>query len=119
MDRIGASKVMRSTYEVSTALPDLSAVALAELTAQSATLGQAVLRAVPGRQVVLKVQSRCDLSCDHCYVYEAADQSWRGRPRVISDDIVEQTERRIAEHAVVHRLPEVQAVLHGERAGRR
>ena len=29
-------------------------------------------------QFVLKVNSRCNLACDHCYVYEAADQSWRG-----------------------------------------
>lgn len=41
---------MRSTDEVSTALPDLNAVALAELTAQSATLSQAVLRAFPESQ---------------------------------------------------------------------
>lgn len=56
MDTIGASKVMRSTDEVSTALPDLSAVALAELTAQSATLGQAVLRAFHGSQEACPAQ---------------------------------------------------------------
>ena len=32
---------------------------------------------VPLSQIVLKIHSRCDLACDHCYVYEAADQSWR------------------------------------------
>jgi uncharacterized protein len=68
---------------------------------------------VPLSQVVLKVQSLCDLSCDHCYVYEAADQSWRTRPKVISDEVVAQAGRRIAEHAVQHALPEVQVVLHG------
>jgi uncharacterized protein len=68
---------------------------------------------VPLSQFVLKVHSRCDLACDHCYVYEAADQSWRGRPTVISDGVVTQTARRIAEHAVAHRLPAVQVVLHG------
>lgn len=69
--------------------------------------------AVPLSQVVLKVHSRCDLACDHCYVYEAADQSWRGRPKVIADDVVSQAARRIAEHAAAHALPEVQVVLHG------
>ena len=34
---------------------------------------------VPLSQIVLKIHSRCDLACDHCYAYEAADQSWRGR----------------------------------------
>ena len=69
--------------------------------------------AVPLCQIVLKVHSRCDLACDHCYVYEAADQSWRGRPKVIADDVVSQAARRIAEHAAAHALPEVQVVLHG------
>ena len=68
---------------------------------------------VPLSQVVLKVQSLCDLSCDHCYVYEAADQSWRTRPKVISDKVVAQAGRRIAEHAAAHSLAEVQVVLHG------
>ena len=35
---------------------------------------------MPFRQFILKVHSRCDLACDHCYVYEHADQSWRGAP---------------------------------------
>jgi uncharacterized protein len=68
---------------------------------------------VPLSQFVLKVHSRCDLACDHCYVYEAADQSWRGRPVVISDEVAAQTAQRIAEHARVHALKTVQVVLHG------
>src|ERR1700735_4209930 len=67
----------------------------------------------PLSNFVLKVHSRCDLACDHCYVYEAADQSWRGRPLAISDEVVTQTARRIAEHARSHRLDAVQVVLHG------
>jgi uncharacterized protein len=67
----------------------------------------------PLSQFVLKVHSRCDLACDHCYVYEAADQSWRGRPVVISDEVISRTAERIAEHATSHRLPGVQVVLHG------
>jgi uncharacterized protein len=69
--------------------------------------------AVPVGQVVLKVHSRCDLACDHCYVYEAADQSWRGRPLVIADHVVSQAAERIAEHVAARDLPEVQVVLHG------
>jgi uncharacterized protein len=36
--------------------------------------------AVPLCQFAPKVHSCCDLGCDHCYVYQRADQSWRGRP---------------------------------------
>ena len=68
---------------------------------------------VPLSQIVLKVHSRCDLACDHCYVYEAADQSWRGRPMVISDEVIAQAARRIADHAAAHALPAVQVILHG------
>ncbi len=70
-------------------------------------------RVVPFRQFVLKVCSRCDLACDHCYVYEHADQSWRRRPKVISAETVAAAAGRIAEHARDHALPEVRVILHG------
>ncbi|QRV26878.1 FxsB family radical SAM/SPASM domain protein [Streptomyces californicus] len=68
---------------------------------------------VPFREFVLKVHSRCDLACDHCYVYEHADQSWLTRPKVISDEAVSRTARRLAEHATTHALPSVTVILHG------
>ncbi|MFC8675861.1 FxsB family cyclophane-forming radical SAM/SPASM peptide maturase [Streptomyces griseorubiginosus] len=67
----------------------------------------------PLSQFVLKMHSRCDLACDHCYVYEHADQSWRGRPVVVSDEVLELTAQRIAEHVRAHRLDFVHVVLHG------
>lgn len=69
--------------------------------------------ALPIPQYVLKVHSRCDLACDHCYVYEHADQSWRDKPRVIAPRTVDAAARRIAEHATAHGLAEVSVVLHG------
>jgi uncharacterized protein len=68
---------------------------------------------LPFRQFVLKIHSRCDLACDHCYVYEHADQSWRHRPRVISSEAVAKAGERIAEHARDHCLTEVRVILHG------
>src|ERR1035441_4881341 len=68
---------------------------------------------IPLSQFVLKVHSRCDLACDHCYVYESADQSWRGRPMAISDEVISRTAQRIAEHAASHALRTVRVVLHG------
>jgi len=68
---------------------------------------------LPFRQFVLKIHSRCDLACDHCYVYEHADQSWRARPKVISPEAVAKAGVRIAEHARQHHLPQVRIVLHG------
>ncbi|MFJ5552842.1 radical SAM/SPASM protein FxsBH, inactivated beta-hydroxylase extension form [Streptomyces sp. NPDC093225] len=65
------------------------------------------------REIVLKVHSRCDLACDHCYVYEHADQSWRARPKTISEEVVARTAARLAEHARDHALPSVTVILHG------
>lgn len=64
-------------------------------------------------QFVLKVHSRCDLSCDHCYVYQHADQTWRGRPVRMAPATVRAAAKRIAEHAREHELPVVHVVLHG------
>jgi uncharacterized protein len=70
-------------------------------------------RPLPFREFIVKVHSRCDLSCDYCYMYEMADQSWRGQPRSMSPEVAELTARRIGEHAKAHRLPRVTLILHG------
>lgn len=62
---------------------------------------------------MLKVHSRCDLACDHCYIYEHADQSWLTRPHRIAAVTVRTAATRIAEHAATHHLPETHVVLHG------
>ncbi|MGJ6966314.1 FxsB family cyclophane-forming radical SAM/SPASM peptide maturase [Streptosporangium sp. G11] len=69
--------------------------------------------ALPFRQFVLKVASRCDLACDHCYVYEHADLGWRSQPLVMSEETAARIGSRIAEYAAEHRLRRVHVVLHG------
>jgi uncharacterized protein len=75
--------------------------------------GRTVAAAPALSQYVLKVHSRCDLACDHCYVYEHADQTWRGRPRLMAPSTVRAAAERIAEHAAAHELRRVRVVLHG------
>jgi uncharacterized protein len=70
-------------------------------------------RPSPFREFIVKVHSRCDLSCDYCYVYEMADQSWRDQPRRMSDDVASQCAMRIAEHAKENQLDEITLILHG------
>ena len=65
------------------------------------------------RQFLLKIHSRCNLACDYCYVYEAADQSWRGKPRTMAPETVLRTAARIAEHARETSASRVSVVLHG------
>jgi uncharacterized protein len=83
-----------------------------------ATLDVAALMAegwnpVPFREFIVKIHSRCDLACDYCYMYEMADQSWRGRPRCMSRETAQITAMRIGEHARAHGLSDVELVLHG------
>jgi sulfatase maturation enzyme AslB (radical SAM superfamily) len=54
---------------------------------------------MPFREFVVKVRSRCDLSCDYCYMYELADQFWRAKPNRMPAEIAESTVRRIGEQA--------------------
>jgi uncharacterized protein len=65
------------------------------------------------RQYVLKVHSRCNLACDHCYVYEAVDQSWREQPKAMSLATLRATAEAIARYAQQHELAAVKIVLHG------
>ena len=64
-------------------------------------------------EFVLKVHARCDLACDHCYVYEHQDQSWRRRPARMTPDVLRVAAQRVADHAADHALPEVSIILHG------
>jgi uncharacterized protein len=70
-------------------------------------------QAVPFQQFILKVHSRCNLSCSYCYVYEMADQGWRGLPRRMSQPVADKTVERIAEHVARHGLASVDVILHG------
>jgi uncharacterized protein len=70
-------------------------------------------RPVPFREFIVKIHSRCDLSCDYCYMYEMADQSWRAQPRRMTVDIAECIASRIGEHARAHKMPSIALILHG------
>ncbi len=67
----------------------------------------------PIHQFVLKVHSRCDLACDHCYVYEHRDHGWRDQPRRMTAPVARAAAGRIAEHAATHQLATVTVILHG------
>jgi uncharacterized protein len=77
-----------------------------------ALLGQG-WRPTPFREFILKVHSRCNLSCDYCYMYEMADQSWRRQPRKMAKQTVDHVAGRIAEHARAKLLERVDVTLHG------
>jgi len=67
----------------------------------------------PLQQFIIKMHQRCNLSCQYCYVYELADQTWRNRPRRMSEAVISVAARRIAEHAIAHNLDVVRIIFHG------
>ncbi|MCX5318154.1 FxsB family cyclophane-forming radical SAM/SPASM peptide maturase [Streptomyces sp. NBC_00154] len=79
------------------------------------TAPAALVRAdgVPFREFIVKVHSRCNIACDYCYMYEAADQSWRAQPMAISAVTITAFADRLAEHVREHALEAVGVVLHG------
>ncbi|MCD0452386.1 FxsB family radical SAM/SPASM domain protein [Actinocorallia sp. API 0066] len=70
-------------------------------------------RPTPFQEFVLKIHSRCNLSCDYCYMYEMADQGWKSQPRRMARPIIDQVARRVAEHARENLLRKVGITLHG------
>jgi uncharacterized protein len=60
-----------------------------------------------------KVASRCNLDCDYCYMYHHADQSWRDRPRFMSDKTVHAFARNLADYVASVKLDGVTVLLHG------
>jgi uncharacterized protein len=67
----------------------------------------------PFRQFIVKLHSRCNLSCDYCYVYHHVDQSWRDRPTVMTSTTIDAIARRIGDHATEHQVSDLVVVLHG------
>jgi uncharacterized protein len=70
----------------------------------------------PFREFIVKIHARCDLSCDYCYMFEMADQSWRSQPRAMSEEIAELAAMRMGEHARSHGLTRIALILHARRA---
>lgn len=63
--------------------------------------------------LLVKVASRCNLSCDYCYVYEHADQSWRTQPKFMSPETRDRLVARVAEYAREARPEQLTVLLHG------
>src|SRR6202012_162516 len=64
-------------------------------------------------EFIVKIHSRCDLSCDYCYMYEMADQSWRDQPRRMSYEKADLSAIRIGEHVRSHDLNPIAITLQG------
>ncbi|GAA1662240.1 FxsB family radical SAM/SPASM domain protein [Kribbella alba] len=62
---------------------------------------------------MFKVASRCNLNCSYCYVYNKGDETWRDRPRFMSDDVVAAGIDRIRRWCEQAEQRRVQVTFHG------
>lgn len=69
--------------------------------------------AVPPLDFVLKVASRCNLNCTYCYVYNKGDETWRGRPRVMPEEVFQAALLRIRQHCLRSGQRAVRLTFHG------
>lgn len=67
----------------------------------------------PITEYVLKVASRCNLACDHCYIYADPARGWLDRPVMMDSTTARVAASRIAEHAARHGQHRVAITLHG------
>jgi len=69
----------------------------------------------PFVEFVVKLNSRCNLSCDYCYVYELQDESWKDQPKSMTKFTIDKAAQRFGEHMRAHRdqLDLAKVVLHG------
>src|SRR5271156_3267688 len=63
--------------------------------------------------VIFKIVQRCNLDCSYCYVYNRGDDSWRTRPPVVSDAVVNKLAARIDEHCARYTRKSFTVELHG------
>lgn len=54
------------------------------------------------QSIVLKIASRCNLNCSYCYMYNHEDQSWRGKPKVMSAEVYTALLLRMRRYCEVH-----------------
>lgn len=62
---------------------------------------------------VLKVVSRCNLNCTYCYVYNKGDSTWRNRPVLMRDDVLEAAVERIRDWCERSGQRKVNITFHG------
>ena len=62
---------------------------------------------------LLKVVSRCNISCDYCYMYKHADQSWRDQPVFMKDKTISRFSERLNEYVESTSLKEFSIIFHG------
>ena len=62
---------------------------------------------------IFKATAFCNLNCTYCYIFNLADTSFHGRPKVMPDDVVAASARRICEQAKRQGDTRINICFHG------
>lgn len=68
---------------------------------------------LPIETYILKATAFCNLNCTYCYIFNLADKSFQGRPKVMPLDLVEATARRMVDQAKEQEVRQLTVVFHG------
>lgn len=63
--------------------------------------------------VMVKVAERCNIACSYCYMYNGVDQSWRSRPKTLSDESLGILCDRLASYRRGHPAARMTLEIHG------
>lgn len=68
---------------------------------------------VPVNTYIFKATAFCNLNCTYCYIFNLADQSFQGRPKVMPLDLVEISAQRMVEQARAQQMRRINIAFHG------
>jgi len=63
--------------------------------------------------IILKIVSPCNLNCTYCYEYNRGDDSWKYKPKAISEEIAVCVGHRIKEYCEYNKLTVFNVNFHG------
>jgi uncharacterized protein len=68
---------------------------------------------IPITTYIFKTTAFCNLNCTYCYIFNLADQSFKGRPKIMPLDIVERAAARMVEQANLQGIRQINVAFHG------
>ncbi|MFI6774245.1 radical SAM protein [Nocardia sp. NPDC050412] len=62
---------------------------------------------------VVKIAERCNINCSYCYVFNAGDETYRERPKIMGQDVIEATAQFLLDGCVSLGISNLLVILHG------
>lgn len=62
---------------------------------------------------IIKIASRCNINCTYCYMYNKGDDTFLGKPKVMSLEVIEAIFLKVSAHCRTHCIDAFRFVFHG------